>query len=96
MDCLQAHIIATPKDALVTVLRELRAYIKTRSSQLISAYLKRNIQILKTCTDTDVDTNRHELNPQANVFTPSVRPFQFTTPYSPNHPRSYQNLKLKL
>ena len=93
MDCLQAHMIATPKDALVTVLGELRAYIKTRPGQLISTYLKRNIQILKI--GTDINTNTHELNPHANIFIPNINPFQFTKPYSPSHPRSYQNLKFK-
>ena len=85
MDCSQAHLIATPKDALITVLEELRAYIKTRPSQLISAYLKRNIQILKACT----------INTQQKT-TPSMRTFQFTKPYPPSHPEFYQTLKTKL
>ena len=81
MDCQQAYLIATPKDALTTVLGELRAYIKTRPSQIISAYLKRNIQVLKTCT---IETTANESN------------FQFKEPYSPRHPESYQTLKKKL
>ena len=79
-------MIATPKDALITVLGELRAYIKTRPSQLISAYLKRNIQFLKPCIKNI---------PQLTT-PPCMRTFQFTRPYPPSHPESYQTIKSKL
>ena len=51
IECQQTNIVATPKDALFTILSEMRYFIKARPSHLISAYLMKNIQILKISTD---------------------------------------------
>ena len=51
MDCLYADIEPSPKDALITILGELRSFIKARPNHLISTYLKRNIQVLKVGTE---------------------------------------------
>ena len=84
MDCHKAHLIATPKDALITVLAELRAYVKTRPNQLISAYLKRNIHFLKPCTIPQVTTG------------PYTGTFEFIRPHPPSHPESYQSRRAQL
>jgi hypothetical protein len=86
MDCRMAKIVPFPKDALVTVLGELRAYVKTRPNQLISVYLKRNIKFLEINT-------KKEINSQIRQNLNNIAPFHFIKPHLPDHPDSYQNKK---
>ena len=46
-DCYFCGRDAIPKEALIQVLGEIRAFINTRPHHIISIYLKENLQVLK-------------------------------------------------